>query len=161
MLRIITLFKKVTSRQSSPTPGPSSQAACEETVQLKRRRLIKGAAATAPVILTLYNGAAFARSSIVVTEATTYDQLFDVDKGISNPLCVTAQELDPIGNGSYHVENGSAEAMDCIQDADGSCQVPTSSEEEADHFSQYEEQCEGNGNGGILIVASSSASLIH
>ena len=129
-------------------------------MQANRRRLIKGAA-SAPMILTLYNGAAFARSSIVVTEATTYDELFDAEKGINRPICVIAEDFVPVSGNNYHVINGEAHFMDCVkkEDKSGECKVPNDNNKSG-VFDEYEQICE-NDNGGLLSVASSSASLIH
>ena len=120
------------------------------------------------MILTLYNGAAFARSSIVVTKANNYDELFDAEKGIGNPICVTAERLDPTGDpGKRHVYNGQASFMQCkgtqnVENLEGPCNHPPPDDVEGKQgqFAQYEQNCETE-IGGVLIVASSSASLIH
>ena len=163
VLRITTLWKMLAlGKSSSTSSSPSRGAKEEDTVQANRRRLIKGAA-SAPMILTLYNGAALARSSIMVTEALTYDDLFDAEKGIDRPICVTAERLDPVGTDgrNFHVINGEANFMDCVKETnDGFCKAPNNEQQMQDYFNTYNNICETD-NGGLLIVASSSASLIH
>jgi hypothetical protein len=50
--------------------GEANGETCSETVSKARRRLIQGAASTVPVILTLQSGAAWARSSNIISEST-------------------------------------------------------------------------------------------
>jgi hypothetical protein len=62
----------------------TSELGARDEPMLRRRKLLKGSLA-APVILTLYNGAALARTSNIVTTATSRDQALN---GGTTAVCV-------------------------------------------------------------------------
>ncbi len=71
------------NKQSEPV---EQKASADKMPEKKRRRLIKGAAAAIPVIMTLHSGAALARTSNLVRAITDIDAA--AKDGAGNLICV-------------------------------------------------------------------------
>jgi hypothetical protein len=145
--------------------GQNDSGAMETKPSQRRRKLVKGAL-TAPAILTLYNGAALARTSNVVTVAET----------------IKEATIGP-GDGTTHpADYGKAVcALNCAHPEAGErCDLGEYPElrilepEEFDQYLAAELESRGYGqlspiqklleqpnqcNGGVLITASSATSL--
>lgn len=82
----------------------SQKAAEEKDVendQQKRRTLLKGTAAL-PVVITLYSGAALARSSNMTGEAASISEAVFVDT-INGPQLLCVFPVEKFGNGTYDI----------------------------------------------------------
>lgn len=96
-------------KQAQRTSGRQSNVP-----SMKRRALLKGAAGSLPMVLTLQSGAALARSSNLISPTS-------VENAVENnmTMCLETENLDALGDGMYDVGDPiRRQRLQMIQDRD-------------------------------------------